>query len=98
MKKTISVVIMVLVFICVGICFAKRAVWDSTKRPGLSIVHGHARALDALGKTSDEFYCLSASISSNSWTYYFSSEQGDYRWVRVAFNGSTRVTHPPRDY
>jgi len=89
MRRTLLAVLFAAAW--VGLCFASRVSWDSSKRPPMSIVQGHEIALKALGKDAGDFYCLSGIIFNDSWNYRFSSQKGETRLVVVSFDGKAKV-------
>ena len=71
--------------------------YDNTKPPSLSLPAGYQIAVAALGSATNQFYCISASISTDfgspGWFFTFSTTNTPpkYKWVTVEFGGTVHV-------
>ena len=89
---------LVAIFLIIGVStgLARRMAWNRTEHPSLSLSHGYELALKSLGEDSDIFFCISANLAitrseKGDWTFLFSSEKGESRWVIVHFSGKVEV-------
>ena len=69
---------------------------DYAKRPSLALPAAYEQAMQALGPSTNQFFCIAASISTSfssdgEWFFTFSSTNSISKWVTVEFNGKTHV-------
>jgi hypothetical protein len=79
-----------------GLVFARRMAWPDTQPPRLALPDAYAAATNALGATTNQFYCVGAgTLISRSpdgeWLFTFCSTNGAYKSVFVFFDKQTRV-------
>jgi hypothetical protein len=71
--------------------------YDNAKPPSLSMPAGYELAAAALGSATNQFHCISASISTDfgipGWffTYCSTNTPPKYKWVTVEFGGKVHV-------
>jgi hypothetical protein len=71
--------------------------YNNSKPPGLSLPAGYELAVAALGSATNQFYCISASISTDfgapGWFFTFCSTNTPqkHKWVTVEFGGKVHV-------
>ena len=71
--------------------------YDNAKPPSLSMPAGYELAVSALGSATNEFHCISASISTDfgtpAWffTFYSTSTPPKPKWVTVEFDGKVHI-------
>ena len=71
--------------------------YDNTKPASLSLPAGYELAAAALGSATNQFHCISASISTDfgspGWifTYCSTNTPIKYKWVTVEFGGKIHV-------
>jgi hypothetical protein len=71
--------------------------YDNAKPPSLSLPAGYEIAAAALGSATNQFHCISASISTDfgspGWffTYCSTNTPQKYKWVTVEFGGKTHI-------
>ena len=67
--------------------------YDNAKAPTMSLPAGYEAAISALGSATNQFHCISATISTDfgspGWFFTFCStnQPPKYKWVTVEFNG-----------
>jgi hypothetical protein len=71
--------------------------YDNSKPATLSLPAGYELATAALGSATNQFHCISASISTDfgspGWFFTYSSTNTPpkYKWVTVEFGGKVHV-------
>ena len=71
--------------------------YDNAKPPSLSMPAGYELAVSALGSVTNQFHCISASISTDFGTpawyfkFYSTNTPPKPKWVTVEFGGKVRI-------
>lgn len=71
--------------------------YDNSKPPSMSLPVGYERATAALGAATNQFHCISATISTDfgspGWffTYCSTNTPTKCKWVTVEFGGKVHV-------
>ena len=71
--------------------------YDKAKPPSLSMPAGYELATSALGAATNQFHCISASISTDfgkpAWffTFYSTTTPPKPKWVTVEFGGKVHI-------
>jgi hypothetical protein len=71
--------------------------YDNSKPASLSLPAGYELAAAALGSATNQFHCISASISTDfglpAWffTYCSTNTPPKYKWVTVEFSGKIHI-------
>lgn len=80
------------------VVFAARSwPYDNAKPPAMSLPAGYELAVSALGSATNEFHCVSATISTDfgspGWFFTFCSTNTPpkSKWVTVEFGGKVHV-------
>jgi hypothetical protein len=85
MKARITIGILSLSVIC--LCYAKNAGWHNNKRPKISLIEAHAKALEALKPWHTDYYCIAATVartfSECDWELHFAATNHAEIWVSV---------------
>jgi hypothetical protein len=83
------------ILILVAATFAGAAIWQSNKKPTISLNEAVKLATDTLNKDGGDFYCLGARVMSGQtdcdWYLDFSSTNGGNRWVEVGSDKKVAV-------
>ena len=98
LKKTVLILLLLLVVGIAAMPASRYILWDSKKRPRLELPQAIVLARDALNKQEDlpayddRFYCLGASLATTTskdgdWTFTFGSKENGKRWVIVDLDG-----------
>lgn len=91
------------ILLCASILYASiGAPYDNSKSPKLSLPNAYTLAFTALGASTNQFHCVSATIqtrfsSNGEWFFTFYSTNSLPRWVTVEFSGKVHVQNmlPP---
>jgi hypothetical protein len=78
------------------------AIYDNAKPPTMSLPAGYELAVTALGSSTNQFHCVSATVAGPgftdaipgpAWFFTFCSTNTPpkYKWVTVGFSGKTDV-------
>jgi hypothetical protein len=71
--------------------------YDNAKPPTMSLPTGYGLAMTSLGSTTNQFHCISATISTDfgspGWFFTFcaTNTPPTYKWVTVEFDGRVHV-------
>ena len=107
LKKTITLIALVLVIACAAFPVGRRIFWNPKERPRLplaqamQIAHEALNLSEGLPKNDDSFYCLGTNIAITSsrdgdWTFTFGSKENGQRWVIVDLDGMAAVRKEPQ--
>ena len=92
MKRFLTIVS---VFVLAAVAYASTAIWQSNKKPPVSLTEAVKLAADTLNKDGGDFYCLGADVMSGQtacdWYLNFGSTNGAKRWVEVGSDKSITV-------
>ncbi len=92
MKRFLTIVF---VFVLVAVACGSTAIWQSNKKPPISLIEGVKLATEALNKDGGDFYCLGAKVMSGQtecdWYLDFGSTNATKRWVKVGSDKSVIV-------
>lgn len=70
--------------------------YNNATPPSLSLPVAYERAMGALGSATNQFHCLSATVTTDfgaegQWQFTFYSTNSRPKWITVEFNGKIHV-------
>ncbi|MSR65053.1 MAG: hypothetical protein EXS18_04645 [Verrucomicrobiae bacterium] len=94
-------ILLALIIVSLGAIVSLAGGWDRSTKPKFPIAQAVGIAHDKLGTETNRFFCISASLHTNTqgdgfWSFDFASESGEQRIVSVNFDGKASVFVAPK--
>ena len=95
-------IVLFILVVCGGVVLARNIPYNRSKPPSLPLVSAYGIAMSALGHSTNDFYCVGASLGTSvppphdgEWLFEFSSTNGVSKFVTVEFSGKAHIEKTP---